>query len=130
MARRRHHALDGEGRQHRGAIGIGERLDDLGTAMEIVAIQRFRRRPVEERVRHEAGDEILADAPGRGQRTVRVIGAAEAAQHEIVEDGAGRAGIEGNDGLAVDIGDTAGTPSASATAWSSMSWRVKHCSGQ
>ncbi len=105
MAERRDDALNGERGEGRGPVGIRERLDHPGAAVEIISVQRFRRGPVEIRIGHEARHEFVMDAAARGERAIGIVGPAEATLHEIVEYGARRTGIEGYDRVAIDIGD-------------------------
>ena len=76
-------------------------------AMEVVAVEGFRGRPVEERVRHEGLDQRRIGAAGGGEPPVLVEGDAAAAEQEIVQKRARRAGVEGDHRLAVDEGDVA-----------------------
>ena len=79
---------DGELREGRRTIRIGERLGALGAGMEILAVEGFRSGAVEERVLHERRDELRVGLAGGGELPVLVEAQAATAQDEIVEQGA------------------------------------------
>ncbi len=69
----RRRRLDGEGGERRRAVGVGEAFRASRQPMEMVAVERFRRRAAEIGVPHPGGDQILVDAAARGQRAVLVM---------------------------------------------------------
>ena len=95
---------DGEGGQRGGTAGIVvDAVDRGGPAMESVAIQGLRRRPCEIGVGEKLGEQIAVRRSRCGERAIPVERLAAALEQEIVKQGGGGAGIEGDDGLAIEI---------------------------
>src|SRR6185312_2371543 len=95
----------GHRRQGRGAIGGRE--SGRYEADEIITVERFRRRPIEESMREEALDESAVGTARGGQRTVEVDRKAVMRKRPIVDQRVPWPGVESKDvaGTRTDPGD-------------------------
>ena len=89
------HGGGGDGGQGGGGIGVGQHVQMVEQAGEIVAVQRLRRCEVEPGIGQDRGDESLIHRPLRGERAACVMGQAKAGAHQVVQRRIGRAGVEG-----------------------------------
>ena len=100
---------DREGGQGRRAVGVAQPSHGRGPGVEVVAVERFRRRPRRSRDGFISRATSAASARARGrERAVLVVAAAPRRFSTKSSSSArGRAGVEGDHRVAVDIGDVA-----------------------